>query len=224
MNITQRQNILNWIDKIEQIDLNEQLNTHYPTEGDARKIAIGNYNAAEFIQLLKRVLSQLKTELNDGLGLILPHSHNFNNDFGAVNLETDLTNIFNWLSAGDLISASTRIESLIYYQVVNGFWEKPKKIIDKPKDEYNKLIRELAVVSDKLNSYIDRNKELVLSFNQSTENVNAFLANKKEEFTVLTANQQTSTTTLQEILNILAEAKIKEANIENIVVNQTKKP
>ena len=126
MNITQRQNILNSIEQIEQLNLYELLNKQYPTEGDAQKIIIGNYTAAQLIQFLQRVMIQLKAELNDGLGLILPQSHNFNNDYGAVNLEADFQNILSWLSASDFASTSTRIESLIYYQVINGFWDTSK--------------------------------------------------------------------------------------------------
>jgi hypothetical protein len=223
MNITQRQNILNVIEQIEQLNLVDLLNKQYPTEGDAHKITIGNFNAAQFIQLLQRITSQLKSELNEGLGLILPQSQNFNNDYGSANLESDFTNIHSWLSTGDFASAATRIESLIYYQVINGFWEKHKIKIEKSKTESDKLVRELAVVEEKLKGYIDRNQELVNAFNLATENVNTFLTTKKEEFTVLTTNQQTSNTTLADIQNILTEAKVKETNIENIVSNQTKK-
>ena len=42
MNITQRQSILNGIEQIEQLNLYELLNIQYPSEGDAKKIVIGN--------------------------------------------------------------------------------------------------------------------------------------------------------------------------------------
>ncbi len=220
MNIAQKQSILNWIEQIEQINLDEKLNERYPEEGDARKIIIGNYNAAQFIQLLQRVLLQLKTEINDGLGMILPHTHNFNNDYGKVNLENDLSNVFAWLSGADFISVASVLDSLIYYQVINGFWDKATKQKDKSAAEYEKLIRELEVVENKLKSYIDKNQELVNTFNQSSERLNTFIAAKTEEFNQLGANQQTSNTILQDIQNILADSRVKEADIKNIAANQ----
>jgi hypothetical protein len=67
----------------------ELLNAQFPSEGDAQKIQIGSFNAAQLIQLLQRITSQLKAELNDGLGLILPQSQNFQNDYGSVSIESD---------------------------------------------------------------------------------------------------------------------------------------
>lgn len=223
MNITQRQNILNSIEQIQQLNLVELLNTHYPNEGDAQKIQIGSFNAAQLIQFLQRVTSQLKAELNDGLGLILPQSQNFQNDYGSVNLESDFVNIFSWLQSGDFASVATRIDSLIYYQVLNGFWDRNRVKGEKSKTDFEKLVRELTVVEEKLKGFIDKNQELVNAFNLATENVNTFLTVKKEEFTVLTNNQQTSNTTLADIQNVLTEAKVKETNLENIVSNQSKK-
>ena len=110
MNITQRQNILNSIEQIEQLNLIELLNGQYPNEGDASKIIIGNFNAAQLIQLIQRIISQLKNELNDGLGLLLPQSQNFQNDFGTVNLESDCANMYAWLLAADFNSATTGLK------------------------------------------------------------------------------------------------------------------
>ncbi|MBK7969593.1 MAG: hypothetical protein IPK08_11925 [Bacteroidetes bacterium] len=223
MNITQRQNVLNSIEQIENLNMYELLNAQFPSEGDAQKIQIGSFNAAQLIQLLQRITSQLKTELNDGLGLILPQSQNFQNDYGSVNIESDFANIISWLQSGDFASVATRIDSLIYYQVLNGFWDRNRVKGEKSKTDFEKLVRELTVVEEKLKGFIDKNQELVNAFNLATENVNTFLAVKKAEFTVLTNNQQTSNTTLADIQNVLTEAKVKETNLENIVSNQSKK-
>lgn len=221
MNIAQRQNILNTIEKIEQLNIYELLKVRYPDEGDAQKIVISNYNAAQLIQLLQRIVAQLKFELNEGLGLILPQSQNFNNDFQAVNLENDFNNIYTWLVASDFASVVTRIDSLIYYQVINGFWDTSKVKVEKSKIDYEKLIRELTVVEEKLNGFIDKNKSLVDAFSLSIESVNTFLIEKKGEFQVLSSNQQTSTVILQEIQGILADSRVKEAEIKNIAINQS---
>ena len=222
MNISQRQNILNWIEQIEQLNFVDLLNAKYPNEGDAKKIMFGNYNAAQFFQLLKKITTQLKTELNSGLGLLLPQSHNFHNDYGKVNLEEDFNNLYTWLSSSDFDSAVTRIDSLIYYQIINGFWDKSKIVAEKSSKAYEQLVSELTIVEGKLKGFIDKNRELVNSFNQSIDGVNSFLSTKKEEFTVLNSNQQNSNAILQEIQTILADARVKETEIKNISENQTK--
>lgn len=221
MNITQRQNILNSIEQIEQLNLIELLNVQYPNEGDATKIIIGNFNAAQLIRLIQRIVSQLKTELNDGLGLLLPQSQNFQNDFGVVNLESDITNMHVWLSSGDFNSASTRVESLIYYQIINGFWDKARTKTDTSKTETEKLLKELNVIQGKLNGFIDRNAKLVQNLEKATTDVTVFLESKRQEFTTLTENQNTSTTTLQSINEVLTRAMAIEGELKTLLKNQS---
>ncbi len=221
MNITQRQNILNSIEQIENLNLYELLNAQFPSEGDAQKIQIGSFNAAQLIQLLQRIASQLKAELNDGLGLILPQSQNFQNDYGAVNIETDFANFFAWLQAGDFASVATRIDSLIYYQVINGFWDKAKIKTEKSKIDYEKLLRELLVIQGKLNGYIENNATLVKNLEKATNDVTVFLESKRQEFTTLTENQTSSTATLQSINDVLTKATAIEVEIKTLLKNQT---
>ena len=153
MNITQRQNVLNSIEQIENLNMYELLNAQFPSEGDAQKIQIGSFNAAQLIQLLQRITSQLKDELNDGLGLILPQSQNFQNDYGSVNIESDFANLVLWLQSGDFASVATRIDSLIYYQVINGFWDRNRVKGEKSKADFEILVRELTVVEEKLKGH-----------------------------------------------------------------------
>ena len=221
MNITQRQNVLNSIEQIEQLNLIELLNGQYPNEGDATKIIIGNFNAAQLIQLIQRIISQLKTELNDGLGLILPQSQNFQNDYGSVNIESDLANIATWIQSGDYPSVATRIDSLIYYQVINGFWDQARIKTDKSKIESERLLKELDVVQGKLNGFIDRNATLVLNLEKATNDVTVFLESKRQEFTTLTENQNTSTATIQSINEVLTRATAIEGELKTLLKNQT---
>ncbi|MDJ1472439.1 hypothetical protein [Xanthocytophaga flava] len=82
---------------------------------------------------------------------------------------------------------------------------------------------ELEVISAKLNSYIDQAQTLTEEFNRSIQSANQFLSTKQQEFDVLSANQQTSNNLVQEIQGLLGEAKVKEANLTNILDNQTKR-
>jgi hypothetical protein len=220
MNITQRQNILNSIEQIENLNMYELLNAQFPSEGDAQKIQIGSFNAAQLIQLLQRITSQLKAELNDGLGLILPQSQNFQNDYGSVNIESDFANIVSWLQSGDFVSVATRIDCLIYYQVINGFWDKARIKTDKTKIESEKLLKELDVIQGKLNGFIDRNATLVQNLEKATTDVTVYLESKRQEFTTLTENQNASTTTLQSINEVLKRATAIEGDLKTLLKNQ----
>ena len=221
MNITQRQNVLNSIEQIENLNMYELLNAQFPTEGDAQKIQIGSFNAAQLIQLLQRITSQLKAELNDGLGLILPQSQNFQNDYGSVNIESDFANVVSWLQSGDFASVATRIDSLIYYQVINGFWDKATTKPERSKIDYDKLLRELLVIQEKLSGYIDNNAILVKNLEAATNNVTVFLESKRQEFKTLTENQSSSTVTLQSINEVLTRATAIEVEIKTLLKSQT---
>jgi hypothetical protein len=221
MNINQRQNVINKIEQIEKLSLIDLLNQAYPNEGDASKISIGNFNAAELIQLIQRVMTQLKSELNDGFGIYLPQSQNFQNDFGDINLERDLSNISAWLSSADFNSVSAKIESFIYYQIINGFWDKTRITVDSSKVESEKLVKELNVVQGKLNRFIDRNATLVQNFEKATNDVTVFLESKRSEFTTLTENQNTSSATLQSINEVLTRATSVEGELKTLLKNQT---
>lgn len=221
MNINQQQNILNKIDQIEQLNLLDLLNQAYPNEADASKIAIGNFNAAQLIQLIQRVMAQLKAESTEGLGIYLPQSQNFQNDFGEVSLERDLANIYAWLSSADFNSVSTKIDSLIYYQIINGFWDKSRIKVDTTKTETEKLLKELKVIQGKLNAFIDRNATLVQNLEKSTNDVTVFLQSKRVEFTTLTENQNTSIATLQSINEVLTRATAIEGDLKTLLKNQS---
>lgn len=221
MNNSQRQNILNKIEQIEQLNLVDLLNQAYPSEGDATKISIGNFNAAQLIQLIHKIMIQLKAELTEGLGIFLPQSQNFQNDFGDVNLERDLSNIYAWLSSADFNSVSAKVESLIYYQIINGFWDKTIIKVDSSKAETEKLLKELNVVQGKLNGFIDRNATLVQNLEKATSDVAVFLEAKKKEFTILTENQNSSIATLQSINEVLTKATSIEGELKTLLKNQT---
>ncbi|MCU0443131.1 MAG: hypothetical protein MUE96_12095 [Bacteroidia bacterium] len=221
MNINQKQNILNSIEQINNLNLIDLLNQAYPNEGDATKIIIGNFNAAQLIQLINRINKQLKNELNNGIGLLLPQSHNFNNDFGSVNLEVDLSNMAAWLSSADFNSAASRVESLIYYQILNGFWDKPQTEASNSKPETERLTKELDVIQGKLKNYIDKNATLIQNLEKATNDVTVFIESKRREFTTLTENQNTSTSTLQSINEVLTRATSIEGDLKTLLQNQT---
>ncbi|MDJ1472440.1 hypothetical protein [Xanthocytophaga flava] len=142
MNINQRQNILNWIETLQKIDVLDAISKQFPKEADANKIEFGNYRAPEFVIQYQRMLDQLKEELLNGLGLFLPASYNYPNDFGNVNLENDLSNIQNWINQKNFAQVALMVDKLIYYQISHGFWNKPISKPEGTKTDSKKILGE----------------------------------------------------------------------------------
>ncbi len=90
MNLTQRQNVLNLIQKFEKIDYVPLLVAKYKNQGSLDGIVIGDYSITDALSLAKRVVSQLRDRLNADDWQILPIVQNMP-EYGQVNIEVSLT-------------------------------------------------------------------------------------------------------------------------------------
>ncbi|MCG7860714.1 hypothetical protein MD537_27285, partial [Flavihumibacter sediminis] len=79
----------------------------------------------EFKALYYKTIHQLKAEVENGLGLLLPNQENFYNDFGSVTLDSDMQNLRAYVSnVNSRNDAAAILERLMYYQVRQGFWDR----------------------------------------------------------------------------------------------------
>ena len=124
MNINQKQIVQDGLEAIKSTDVEQLLIAAYPTETDFSKINISKYSAAEFLFLFNKMISQLDEELENGLGFLLPFTENYSNDFGAVNLQSDLSHIHSYLTSSQFTTVEPILDRLIHYQIKNGFWNK----------------------------------------------------------------------------------------------------
>ena len=124
MNINQKQTVIDSLEAIKTTDVEQLLLAAYPTETDFSKINISKYNAAEFLYLFNKMIAQLEEELEKGLGFLLPFTENYSNDFGAVNLQNDLSHIQGYFNSNQFIDIEPILDRLIHYQIKNGFWNK----------------------------------------------------------------------------------------------------
>ena len=83
MNINQKQIVVDKLQEIQNADMETLLTEAYPSETDFSKISISKYNAAEFMFLFNKMVTQLKNEVDKGLGLLLPFAENYSNDYVA---------------------------------------------------------------------------------------------------------------------------------------------
>ena len=220
MNINQKQTVLDSLEAIKSTDVEQLLIAAYPTETNFSKINIGKYNAAEFLFLFNKMISQLEEELENGLGYLLPFTENYSNDFGAVNLQGDLSNIHSYLNSSQFANVEPILDKLIHYQIKNGFWNK-SEIKSHPVD-LEELKKQKALVN--LNQKaLDKNlidyNGLKTNLEKTISDFNVFIDEKKQELTQITTLLSTANAQLTEINTIVSNATNKETEIDGILKN-----
>lgn len=220
MNITQQQLIITDSQKILDLDINTIFIESYPNESDLSKININKYNAAQLIGLIKKTITQLQTEVANGYGLLLPCRENFQNDWGSISLDSELTSILNHLQSKQFDSLEPLIDKFIYYQIRYGFWdrsniqmysveeERVKEVHDLIELNYTAIIKNIKL-QEKLFTDLDKKifeiSDLILSKNKDLEKV---------EEVYKSANEK-----LPQLVSILADAKNKNTEIDGILKN-----
>ena len=220
MNINQKQTVLDSLEAIKSTDVEQLLIAANPTESDFSKINISKYSAAEFLFLFNKMISQLEEELENGLGFLLPFTENFANDFGAVNLQSDLSTIHSYLNSNQFAAIEPILDRLIHYQIKNGFWNK-SEVKSHPVDlEELKKQKTLINLNQKA---LDKN---LIAFNSLKTNLetiisdfNVFIDEKKLELTQITALLSTANVQLTEINSVVSNATNKNTEIDGILKN-----
>lgn len=190
MNISQKQTILNNIESILAFNFDQFITDNNPS-GNIDEIKFGDDSVAEFKSKYQKVFTQLKNELERGLQLMLPNQENFNNDFGSVTLDSDITSFNQYLqSFAQTSNASEILKRLIYYQIRQGFWNKS-------------TVKQHSVDAEKLSE-----AQIALTFaqaalSQNLEKYDQFKAqidNLIQEFTIISEQTKTDSTGIQELL------------------------
>lgn len=183
MNINQKENILKTIQSILEFDIDSFI-IQNNTTGNADDILFSNFKASEFKALYKRAMKQLKNELENGLGLLLPNSVNTGTEYNNIDLGNTINTFFSYLStfphkdlAGELLKA------IIYYQILLGFWDKSKlKVHDSRmlkaqglESKIELLYKDLEQRISILNENIEKKSDLEKSFNDILVKYNSIL-------------------------------------------------
>jgi len=220
MNINQKQIVQDGLEAIKSTDIEQLLIAAYPTETDFSKINIGKYNAAEFLFLFNKMISQLDEELENGLGFLLPFTENYSNDFGAVNLQSDLSHIHSYLTSSQFTTVEPILDRLIHYQIKNGFWNK-SEVKSHPVD-FEELKKQKILIN--LNQKaLDKNlidyNGLKTNLEKTISDFNVFVDEKKLELTQITTLLSTANAQLTEINTIVSNATNKDTVIDGILKN-----
>jgi len=198
MNVTQKQAILNAIESIMAFDFDQFILNNNPS-GNVDEIKFGEYSVNEFKATYQKVFKQLKAELENGLGLMLPNQDVFNNEFSSVVLDSESTNFYaylqNFVQKND---AAEVLKRFVYYQIKHGFWNKS-------------AVKLHSVDSEKLNAAQDA---LILAQKNLTENLQEFEELKNKLTTQIDEFQMVLTKTNEESTNIskLLEGAVTETD------------
>jgi hypothetical protein len=220
MNINQKQTVLDSLEAIKSTDIEQLLIAAYPTETDFSKINISKYSAAEFLFLFNKMISQLENEIENGLGFLLPFTENYSNDFGAVNLQSDLSNIHSYLNSSQFTTIEPVLDRLIHYQIKNGFWNKSEVKLHSVDVEDLKKQKTLIDLNQKA---LDKNliayNGLKTNLETTISDFNVFIDEKKLELTQITTLLSTANSQLTEINTIVSNATNKDTEIDGVLKN-----
>ena len=220
MNINQKQTVLDSLEAIKSTDIEQLLIAAYPTETDFSKINISKYNAAEFLFLFNKMILQLGEELENGLGFLLPFTENYSNDFGAVNLQNDLSNIHSYLNSSQFTVIEPILDKLIHYQIKNGFWNK-SEIRSHPieMEELKKQKTLIALNQKAIEGNLISYEDLKGNLESTISDLNVLIGEKKAEFTEITTLLSTATAQLNAINSVVSNSTIKDTEIDGILKN-----
>ena len=127
MNLSQKQSILNVIESFEKTDFESAFAQKYKDTATIDSVSAADYSVAELFALSRKSVEQLKNRLNSDDWQVLPLAQNLN-EYGNVNLNSVITNITSRLYNCNYNDAATSIKALVYYEMLNGFWNICKRI------------------------------------------------------------------------------------------------
>jgi len=220
MNINQQQNILKCIEQINVLDIEKLLIERYPGESDFEKVIINKYSAHMLFFLLRKMITQLKNELENGIGLLLPNRENFNNDWGQITVDSEIETIYSYIQTKQFDALEPLLDKFIFYQVRNGFWDRSE--IKAHSIENEKINKQLVLIE--LNIKANENNlklydELIKKTNSNIEEINALIQEFKIEQTKLLALANNANANVTEIGTLLSAASNKETEINGILTN-----
>ena len=215
MNLSQKQNILSEIERFEKSDFVTPFSKKYKDSATFDTISAGDYTIADLLALARKSVVQLKNRLHENEWQVLPITQNLN-EFGSCNIHTLLSSTISFLLNTNYNQAVNTIKPLVYYEILNGFWNPPKKI-DLGIRENSLLKLEQRV--ELLISQAEERQKIINSTITEVEQIKTslikFKTDKENEFKIIKQNQNESNTILSDVKNI----KTQTDNTNNLINN-----
>ncbi len=221
MDNNQMNDIKNWMQNISNLNIDEVVSLIFITQ-DVNNINVGHFTVAEYVSTIKRVIRQFEEEFEEN-GKYLPLQYNYQNEYGSGSIDNDIQNLFNYLNGktvNHLNKSVGCINRMIYYQIVNGFWDKSSRKIHRTSeiktvelnDQLNYIAKQLKENSESFNGLIN-------NFNNEKKQFEEFIIQKKQELKQIENNLQTTNTNTNQIAQLLNVSTSTNEKI-NGVLNQ----
>lgn len=221
MNITQKQQILDIIEKISHFDLIGFLKSQGVEDLD--DFLYGGLKLSEFKTDLERMLLQLKTEIESTGFRYLPITFNTNTEFAHIDLYNDLNLLLSSIKVwGNEQNVVSILDKLIFYQVSFGFWDRSTiKVHDPRTVDLKKRTNELIFLEDKYKNQrekVEKDLENVkLLVNELTTNLNELNKNS----TSIQHIKQESENAISEVKRNLDESQNIKIQINDLQIQIT---
>jgi len=201
MNNSQKQTILDTIEKFQQSDFSSVFAAKYKDSASTKTIVAADYTISELLALSKRAVQQLKKRLNEIDWQVLPVSFSYV-DLGNASVNQCLINIINNLKSASYDNAAKNIKALVYFEMNNGFWTIPPKIeLGIRESSLAKLEERASLVMSHIDERGKKAEDTIESLLAKKKEIEDLLATKKKEFETIRSNQSTSNTVVSQIQN-----------------------
>lgn len=219
MNLAQRQNVLNTVNAIQSFDFDEYYVANTPEGTSIDSLVFGEWSITRFKELLNKAIQQLKNEIEEGAAWeFLPSFENFQNEFGAFNVEGDLQSLNNNIRNYTIRPQSAEVlRRLIYYEVRQGFWDKSAvRKHDVNEEQLIALQGRLDITQKNLDRNIDSFQQLNKQYKDKLEEFATQIATSNDQLSSINDRLTTATSSNNTITELLASAKNKDTEISGL--------
>lgn len=202
MNLSQKQTILNVIESFEKTDFESVFAQKYKDTATIDSVSAADYSVAELLALSRKSVEQLKNRLNSDDWQVLPLTQNLN-EYGNVSINNVITSITNRLYNCNYNDAAISIKALVYYEMLNGFWNICKRIdLGVRENTLSKLEQRATLMMTHTEERQKKINDLIEEIEKIKEALTAFKTEKVTEYNTLKQNQAESNTLLSDIKNL----------------------
>lgn len=217
MNATQRQNILDAIDEFRKSDFDTPFQNKYKDVDSVDNVMVSDYYVSDLLALARRAINQLDNILEKGDWQVLPSDNVPVASYGSITIRYAVQNINSYLASASYESAVSQIKALVYYEMMCGFWDQPKKI-DLGIREFTlkKLEEKASLTMVHADAREAKVKALVEELEKHKQEIIDLISTKRKELETLKNNQADSNVILTNIKNTETNATASQEAIETL--------
>ncbi|GAA6766485.1 hypothetical protein AAFH68_24270 [Flavobacterium sp. CGRL1] len=213
MTIEQQNNVLIQIENLLKIDLNKKIAEIYPEQTEIGNIQISKMTVSEFLNLTKRLLNQIASELKSENRLILPFTIS-TPELGQFNLDQTVNELNSQISNKQLANAENSVMKLAQYSLQNGFYDKGKyKIHPTDSLKLEKQKENLDIISANYDQLKIKYENLINELETTKSTLNDFYSQKQTELQQITNNLDSTNSNNIQIQNLLTQSSQSQTKI-----------